>query len=114
VCYGIGGTCSSRFGRHEIEGLSARELIGRVVDSPQPSGPAARTAAVLRDALRCAREIDVELARAANSCGEREGAPITMQDVVIPKESGAPETQTNANDETVTLLVSESYRGGRL
>jgi hypothetical protein len=113
IGYGIGGTCSGRFPREAVEGLSAQELIRRVVNTVQPPGSAARTAAVLDAALRCRRQIDLELARAAHGSDVREGLPIMLHDVVIPKASGAPETQANANDETVTLMVSENYRGGQ-
>ena len=115
VCYGIGGTtCSGRYPREAIEGLTARQLLGRVADTPQSPGPSARTAAVLREALLCSREIDVELARQAYTRGVHQGTPILLTDVVVPKTAGNPERQETVNDETVTLLVSESYRGGQL
>ncbi len=113
IHYGIGSYCSSSFERHALEGISARELINRVINSPQPHPSAQRTASVLRDALRCQREIDVELSRAASWREALEGTPIALSDVVVEKSRADAKSEKSADDETINLAVSEQYRGGR-
>jgi hypothetical protein len=107
--YGIGAFAEGRFTPESIRGLSARDLIARVAETPQTPGPAARTAAVLANAVRTSRQIDVELA--ANAAGDepREGTPLALDDVVVPE--GSDERSESISD-TVHLSCSEPYVGG--
>jgi hypothetical protein len=95
-----------RFERGAVEGLSARDLLARVVRCRQQSEAAGRTAAVLAGVLREARRVDVELER-GGSPGT--GRPILLDDVVVHAR-GAGETSNEQDD--YSILVSESYRGG--
>jgi hypothetical protein len=113
VTYGVGGTCASRFSRESVLGLTARQLIARVAHSPQPEGPAARTAAVLAEAIKTSRKIDAELAKARR--GRTSSAvPIALDDVVVPvrADGESNDSQEQVTEETLSILVSESYQGG--
>lgn len=109
ITYGIGAQCGARFPDVEIAGLRARDLIGRVVATPQPPGPASRTAAVLAGALRAGRRIDIVLA--SNSAKDQPygGVPISPDHVVVSAASG----KTSATSQkSISLMVSEAYVGG--
>jgi hypothetical protein len=113
VCYGVGGSCGSRFTHESILGLTARQLIARVANSPQPEGPAARTAAVLAEAIRTSRQIDAELAKARRG-RTSPAVPIALDEVVMPvrADGESNDSKEQLTDETLRILVSESYRGG--
>lgn len=108
VCYGLGASCLGRFPRRVIGGLPTHEVIQRVIDSPQPTESAARTARVLTKVVGSGRPVDVEVHTGPNDV-TRPGKPIALDDVVIPERSvgdGAPQP------DSVTVLMSEAYRGG--
>jgi len=112
VAYGMGGSAFAEFPREEIVGQSAIELIRRVAGHPQQSESAARTARVLQEAMRTAREIDAELIRSSRNSAD--GEAISLDQVVVGREEGAEQDERVAVQETeeVYLRVSESYRGG--
>jgi hypothetical protein len=112
VTYGMGGSAFAEFPRDEIAGKSAAELIAKVISRPQPSESAARTARVLQEAMRTAREIDAELIRSSRN--RADGEPIGLDQVVVAREEGVEQGEGVAVQETeeVTFRVSESYRGG--
>ncbi len=105
--YGVGESCGASFPRRAVKGLTARQLLARVIESPQPPGPAARTAVVLASVLQSHRTVDAEL---INGAPQGPGHPIALDDVIIrgrSKENGQRE------QETYTIMISESYEGGR-
>ncbi len=102
VSYGVGESCSGRFARRTVAGLTARQLVKRVVECRQPRGTASRTATVLGDVLRSSRLIDVEIARGSNATA---GTPIALDDVVLRGDE-------KSDQDEFTILVSENYRGG--
>ena len=106
VSYGLGASCEGHFSRKAVEGLSARQLLQRVVECRQPDEPAARTALVLEKVLRSRRQLDVELVRGGAS---GPGRPMVLDDAVVSAPS-AGDTGTEQDD--YSILVSESYRGG--
>ncbi|MBI4718248.1 MAG: hypothetical protein HY763_10615 [Planctomycetes bacterium] len=108
VCYGLGASCVARFSRSIVVGLPARDLVQMVLDTPQSTEPAARTARVLGDVVRSARAIDVEVAAGATEMAGP-GRPITFDDIVLP---GAPPRDAAPLPDKLTVLVSEAYRGG--
>lgn len=112
VAYGMGGSAFAEFPREEIAGQSAIELIRRVAGRPQQSESAARTARILEEAIRTAREIDAELIKSSRNSAD--GEPIGLDQVVVAREEGAEQDERVAVEETewVNLRVSESYRGG--
>ena len=80
VSYGVGESCRGRFARRTVAGLTARQLVARVIECRQPHGPETRTANVLGEVLRSSRQIDVELAAGPGSSA---GRPIALDDVVV-------------------------------
>ncbi len=102
VSYGVGESCHGRFARRTVAGLTARQLVARVIECRQPHGTGTRTANVLGEVLRSSREIDVELAAGPGSSA---GRPIAFDDVVVEKGE-------QSDQDEFTLLISESYRGG--
>lgn len=107
VSYGVGASCEGHFAREAVEGLSARQLLERVVECRQADEPAARTAVVLGEVLRSSRQIDVELIRGGGAAGP--GRPIVLDDAVVRAPTGG---DTGTEQDDYTILVSESYRGG--
>jgi hypothetical protein len=101
-----------RFPRDEIAGLSARDLIDRVISGPQEPGSATRTAKVLADVLATQRAIDAELTQA--SSGEADGEPITLDQVIVTGDAGEEQRENPVVEETgeMTIRLSESYVGG--
>lgn len=112
VDYGMGGSVSGVFSRDELAGKPAGEVIQRVLDHPQALGTAARTAKVLRDAIQTGRAIDLELTR--NESRRSEGAPITFERILVPREEEAGQGEKGLVQETeeITMRLSESYCGG--
>jgi len=112
VSYGLGKEMFGRFPRDEIAGLSARDLIGRVISGPQEPGSATRTAKVLADVLATQRAIDAELTKA--SSGEADGEPITLDQVIVTGDAGEEQRENPVVEETgeMTIRLSESYVGG--
>jgi hypothetical protein len=126
VFYGLGESVFGRFPRDEIAGFSARDLVNLVIEGPHAPGAATRTAKVLADVLQTERVIDAELFRAAASAtgatgatgaaGETDGAPISLDDVVVregEKGEGEEQHENSVKSEEITIRLSESYRGGR-
>jgi hypothetical protein len=114
VRYGIfGSSCTGRFGRFEIEGRSALEVIGRVTQTEQQSEPARRTARVLAEALAGARhrELDLELVEGTFDAATP-GVPVALDDVLVPPRLAKQESLPNLEPHKFTVAVSESYRGG--
>jgi len=107
VCYGLGASCLGRFPRRLVGGLPAREVVQKVLESPQPTESAARTVRVLSKVVRSGRPIDVELSSGPDD-GTSPGKPIALDDVVVPerRDDIAPQS------DKVTVLLSEAYRGG--
>lgn len=101
IRYGISGAVRARLARRTVAGLTARQLVQRVIECRQPGAPGARTARVLGDVMRGSRQLDVELARGADAPA---GEPIAFDDVLSD--------DTAADQDDLTLLVSEAYRGG--
>jgi hypothetical protein len=112
VSYGLGKEMFGRFPREEIAGLSARDLIDRVISGPQEPGSAARTAKVLADVLATQRSIDAELTRA--SSGDADGEPISLDQVIVTEEGGEEQRESPVVQESdqITIRLSESYVGG--
>jgi hypothetical protein len=108
VVYGIGASFQARFDIEKIVGWSARKIIQDAIDRPRPPGSADRTAKVLDDALREGRELDVELVEGPSD-SKAGGKPITMEHVVVPQGDATART---LQSDTVTIQVSESYKGG--
>jgi hypothetical protein len=111
VTYGIGASCRARFDREKIAGKSAREIIEQVIYCPRPPGPEARTAKVLTEVLGEGRELDVEVVDGPSD-GAAVGRPITLDHVVIPRGDGTSGTHHQSQCTTLTLQVSENFRGG--
>jgi len=112
IGYGLGGAATGELPRHQVAGKSARQVIQSVVELPQQSGPASRTAKVLGDAMRTMRQIDAELLNASR--GKAHGEPIGLDDVVITCDDDQKQDESGVGQETeeVTIRCSESYRGG--
>ena len=104
VAYGLGSECGGRFARRTVEGLSARQLVSRVIECRQARGPAARTATVVGEVLRSSREVDVELVQGSSTTGQ----PIALDDVVVHGPGG----DEKADTDEYTIMISENYRGG--
>ena len=104
VTYGLGASCGGRFARRTVEGLSARQLVNRVIECHQARGPAARTAVVVGEVLSSPRQLDVELVRGSGTAGQ----PIALDDVVVH----GPGEGEKADTDEYTIMISESYRGG--
>ena len=107
VCYGLGASCVGRFPHRLVGGLPAREVVQKVLESPQPTESAARTARVLSRVVRSGRPIDVELSNAPED-GTNPGRPIALDDVVVPESRNDSAPQSDK----VTVFLSEAYRGG--
>jgi hypothetical protein len=112
VTYGLGGRCSARFARAEIEGVPARALIGNVVQQPQRRGLAARTAAVLAEVLRARGDFDVEVLDPARR--DDEGIPVALDEPLLRTRSDGREGAARGlpDEDEIAIRVSESYRGG--
>jgi hypothetical protein len=112
VSYGVGGSIEGLFPRQEVAGKSARDVIGLVVSSPQPSSSAERTRKVLEDVFKTQQAIDAELTRAAS--GEEDGEPISLHQVVVKEEDGEEQSESRVTQESeeLTIRLSEPYRGG--
>lgn len=106
VPYGIGAAVTGRLPMGLLAGVPAREVIQRVIATPQDTDPARRTARVLADVLRTGRRIDVEVSASADDSAI--GEPIRLEDVALPRKS----TGSYPASDTLTIRVSEEYRGG--
>ncbi|MBW2282842.1 MAG: hypothetical protein JRG76_01940 [Deltaproteobacteria bacterium] len=104
VAYGLGASCGGRFARRTVEGLSARQLVNRVIECRQVRGPASRTAAVVGEVLRSTRQIDIEVVQGSSATGQ----PISLDDTVVHGPGGDQKSDTDE----YTIMISESYRGG--
>jgi hypothetical protein len=67
---------------------------------------------VLKEALDVGRRIDLELAANASGSRPREGAPISLDDVVLSASSASSGTRSVSSSESISLMASEAYVGG--
>jgi hypothetical protein len=112
LTYGMGGTAFAELPLEQVAGKSALEVIKRILDHPQSSESAARTARVLEEALQTARTIDAELIRASRN--KADGTPITFDQVIVDCEECEEQGESVAVQETeeINIRLSEAYRGG--
>jgi hypothetical protein len=103
VRYGMGAVCEADL--EEVEGLTACELIQKVVSTPQQSQSAQRTARVLKEVIGSKRTLDVEIISGHGDDGET-GEPVELNDVLIRK------SEENTKTDAINIRVSEPYVGG--
>jgi hypothetical protein len=108
VQYGMGAACSATLLESEVFNAPARKVIMAVVNSPQSTEPARRTARVVAEAICSGRTMDVEVYNETKS-NNIEGRPIELGDVVI---SDKDKNEQNPKTNNLTLRVSEPYVGG--
>jgi hypothetical protein len=108
VQYGMGAACSATLLESEVFNVPARKVIMAVVNSPQSTEPARRTARVVAEAICSGRTMDVEIYNGIKS-SNIEGRPIELGDVVI---SDKDKNEQNPKTNNLTLRISEPYIGG--
>jgi hypothetical protein len=92
---------------------TVREAIEAAIKAPQaPGSPEERTAAIVAEALRTGRQLDIELS--AGSGGGR-GTPVALDDafdLTLAGVSRSDGTERTAMEQEVTVSLSEPWRGG--